>query len=164
MKIKLAKNLHRIAFREYVSKSSLSPSQQKKAMDEFRSAFNDLIVAGRKLERVLEVVRCEGVPYGGLLADIYSVAAKASQLAGSSMLSDDILNRKTESLGLTARSMNCLKSKNIRYVGELVQWTDLELLGIPNMGRKSLNEIKGTLAVYGLTLGMKTGWKTPESS
>ncbi|MEK7769226.1 MAG: DNA-directed RNA polymerase subunit alpha C-terminal domain-containing protein, partial [Pseudomonadota bacterium] len=50
---------------------------------------------------------------------------------------------------------NCLKAENIYYIGDLIQRTETELLRTPNLGRKSLNEIKEVLASHGLTLGMK---------
>ena len=53
------------------------------------------------------------------------------------------------------RSANCLKAENIYYIGDLIQRTENELLKTPNLGRKSLNEIKEVLAARGLTLGMK---------
>ena len=53
------------------------------------------------------------------------------------------------------RSANCLKAENIYYIGDLIQRTETELLKTPNLGRKSLNEIKEVLASRGLTLGMK---------
>ena len=58
-------------------------------------------------------------------------------------------------LELTVRSANCLKAENIYYIGDLIQRTETELLKTPNLGRKSLNEIKEVLASRGLTLGMK---------
>jgi len=63
------------------------------------------------------------------------------------------------------RSANCLKAENIYYIGDLIQRTETELLKTPNLGRKSLNEIKEVLASRGLTLGMKlenwppAGWR-----
>ncbi len=68
---------------------------------------------------------------------------------------DPILVRPVDDLELTVRSANCLKAENIYYIGDLIQRTETELLKTPNLGRKSLNEIKGVLAVRGLTLGMK---------
>ena len=60
-----------------------------------------------------------------------------------------------DDLELTVRSANCLKAENIYYIGDLIQRTETELLKTPNLGRKSLNEIKEVLASRGLTLGMK---------
>ena len=72
---------------------------------------------------------------------------------------DPILLRPVDELELTVRSANCLKAENIFYIGDLIQRTENELLKTPNLGRKSLNEIKEVLASRGLTLGMKLeGW------
>lgn len=68
---------------------------------------------------------------------------------------DPILLRPVDDLELTVRSANCLKAENIYYIGDLIQRTETELLKTPNLGRKSLNEIKEVLASKGLTLGMK---------
>ncbi len=68
---------------------------------------------------------------------------------------DPILMRPVDDLELTVRSANCLKSEQVLYIGDLIQRTENELLKTPNLGRKSLNEIKEVLATHGLTLGMK---------
>ncbi len=78
---------------------------------------------------------------------------------GSSAAFDPVLLRPVDELELTVRSANCLKAENIYYIGDLIQRTENELLKTPNLGRKSLNEIKEVLASRGLTLGMKLeGW------
>lgn len=66
-----------------------------------------------------------------------------------------LLLRPVEDLELTVRSANCLKAENIRCLGDLVQYPESELMRIPNLGRKSLNEIKSILAERGLSLGVK---------
>ncbi len=68
---------------------------------------------------------------------------------------DPTLLQPVDDLELTVRSANCLKAENIFYIGDLIQRTETELLKTPNLGRKSLNEIKEVLASKGLTLGMK---------
>lgn len=68
---------------------------------------------------------------------------------------DPVLMRPVDDLELTVRSANCLKAENIYYIGDLIQRTENELLKTPNLGRKSLNEIKEVLASRGLSLGMK---------
>jgi len=68
---------------------------------------------------------------------------------------DPVLVRPVDDLELTVRSANCLKAENIYHIGDLIQRTESELLKTPNLGRKSLNEIKEVLASRGLTLGMK---------
>ena len=78
-----------------------------------------------------------------------------SEPARNSQQFDPILLRPVDELELTVRSANCLKAENIYYIGDLIQRTENELLKTPNLGRKSLNEIKEVLASRGLTLGMK---------
>ena len=75
--------------------------------------------------------------------------------AKSSAVFDPILLRPVDELELTVRSANCLKAENIYYIGDLIQRTETELLKTPNLGRKSLNEIKEVLASRGLTLGAR---------
>ena len=68
---------------------------------------------------------------------------------------DPILLRPVDDLELTVRSANCLKAEHIYYIGDLIQRTEVELLKTPNLGRKSLTEIKDVLASRGLGLGMR---------
>lgn len=68
---------------------------------------------------------------------------------------DPILLRPVDDLELTVRSANCLKAENIYYIGDLIQRTEVELLKTPNLGKKSLTEIKDVLATHGLSLGMR---------
>jgi DNA-directed RNA polymerase subunit alpha len=68
---------------------------------------------------------------------------------------DPILLRPVDELELTVRSANCLKAENIYYIGDLIQRTETELLKTPNLGRKSLNEIREVLASRGLALGAR---------
>ncbi len=68
---------------------------------------------------------------------------------------DPILLRPVDDLELTVRSANCLKADAIQYIGDLVQRTEVELLKTPNLGKKSLTEIKDVLASRGLSLGMR---------
>lgn len=68
---------------------------------------------------------------------------------------DPLLLRPVDDLELTVRSANCLKAENIYYIGDLVQRTEVELLKTPNLGKKSLTEIKDVLASRGLSLGMR---------
>ncbi|MDX1655506.1 MAG: DNA-directed RNA polymerase subunit alpha [Candidatus Competibacteraceae bacterium] len=75
---------------------------------------------------------------------------------------DPILLRPVDDLELTVRSANCLKAESIYYIGDLVQRTEVELLKTPNLGKKSLTEIKDVLASHGLSLGMKLeNWPPP---
>jgi len=68
---------------------------------------------------------------------------------------DPILLRPVDDLELTVRSANCLKAENVYYIGDLIQRTEVELLKTPNLGKKSLTEIKDVLASKGLSLGMR---------
>ena len=87
-------------------------------------------------------------------------ALESSEISGDltpsrSSMVDPMLMRPVDDLELTVRSANCLKAENIYYIGDLIQRTENELLKTPNLGRKSLNEIKDVLAARGLSLGMK---------
>ena len=68
---------------------------------------------------------------------------------------DPILLRPVDELELTVRSANCLKAENIYYIGDLIQRSEVELLRTPNLGKKSLTEIKDVLASHGLSLGIQ---------
>jgi len=75
---------------------------------------------------------------------------------------DPLLLRPVDDLELTVRSANCLKAESIYYVGDLIQRTEVELLKTPNLGKKSLTEIKDVLASRGLSLGMRLeNWPPP---
>ncbi len=78
----------------------------------------------------------------------------ASVLGRQSMV-DPMLLRPVDDLELTVRSANCLKAENICYIGDLIQRSEMELLKTPNLGKKSLTEIKEVLAAKGLSLGMR---------
>ena len=76
---------------------------------------------------------------------------------------DPILLRPVDDLELTVRSANCLKAENIFLIGDLIQRTEVELLKTPNLGKKSLNEIKDVLATRGLSLGVRLEDWPPEN-
>jgi DNA-directed RNA polymerase subunit alpha len=97
---------------------------------------------------------------GSILKDQLSVFVDLQgQEEGASKASeqqyDPILLRPVDELELTVRSANCLKAENIHYIGDLVQRTEVELLRTPNLGKKSLTEIKEVLESHGLSLGMR---------
>jgi DNA-directed RNA polymerase subunit alpha len=75
---------------------------------------------------------------------------------------DPMLLRSVDELEFTVRSANCLKTENIHYIGDLIQKTEIELLKTPNLGKKSLNEIKDILASRNLYLGKKLKNWPPE--
>src|ERR687889_361111 len=83
------------------------------------------------------------------------LAAFDAPVQRSSQQFDPILLRPVDELELTVRSANCLKAENIHYIGDLVQRTEVELLRTPNLGKKSLTEIKEVLESHGLSLGMR---------
>jgi DNA-directed RNA polymerase subunit alpha len=75
---------------------------------------------------------------------------------------DPVLLRPVDELELTVRSANCLKAENINYIGDLIQRTEVELLRTPNLGKKSLTEIKEVLESHGLALGLRVeNWPPP---
>ena len=88
-----------------------------------------------------------------VFADLQGTPLQAEEAKSPQI--DPILLQPVDDLELTVRSANCLKAENIYYIGDLIQRTENELLKTPNLGRKSLNEIKEVLASKGLTLGMK---------
>ena len=96
---------------------------------------------------------------GSILKDQLSVfvdlqGQDESESAAAESQVDPILLRPVDELELTVRSANCLKAENIMYIGDLVQRTEVELLRTPNLGKKSLTEIKEVLESHGLGLGM----------
>lgn len=88
-------------------------------------------------------------------ADMVAAAAGGASTGGAGEPFDPILLRPVDELELTVRSANCLKAENIYFIGDLIQRTENELLKTPNLGRKSLNEIKEVLQSRGLSLGMR---------
>lgn len=89
-----------------------------------------------------------------IFADLQGTAPVVEQSQSVQQV-NPLLLRPVDELELTVRSANCLKAENIYYIGDLILRTENELLKTPNLGRKSLNEIKEVLASRGLTLGMK---------
>jgi len=88
-----------------------------------------------------------------VFADI-SVEDEAEESEVEEIVIDPTLLRSIDDLELTVRSANCLKAESIYYIGDLVQRTEVQLLKTPNLGKKSLTEIKDVLAERGLSLGM----------
>jgi len=117
---------------------------------------NGTIGAEDAVRRAATILREQLSVFVDLKAEEYTAPAR-----GKSAL-DPILLRPVDDLELTVRSANCLKAENIYYIGDLIQRTEVELLKTPNLGKKSLTEIKDVLALRGLALGMKLDQWPPE--
>jgi DNA-directed RNA polymerase subunit alpha len=102
-----------------------------------------------------EAIRRAATILSEQLAAFVDLKGRDQAHAGSESRFDPVLLKPVEELELTVRSANCLKAENINYIGDLVLKTEVELLKTPNLGKKSLTEIKDVLAQHGLTLGMK---------
>jgi DNA-directed RNA polymerase subunit alpha len=88
-------------------------------------------------------------------------STEVEMLTGTTEI-DPILLRPVDELELTVRSANCLKAEQILYIGDLIQKDEAELLKTPNLGKKSLTEIKEVLASRGLSIGMRLeNWPPP---
>ncbi|WP_006747246.1 DNA-directed RNA polymerase subunit alpha [Thioalkalivibrio paradoxus] len=108
------------------------------------------------------VRKAAGILQGQLapFVDLKETARETHAVSGGAV--DPVLLRPVDELELTVRSANCLKAENIYHIGDLVQRTEVELLRTPNLGKKSLTEIKDTLASHGLSLGMRLeNWPPP---
>ncbi len=96
-----------------------------------------------------------------VFVDLKAIAVK--EVVEEKPTIDPILLRPVDDLELTVRSANCLKAENILYIGDLVQKTENELLKTPNLGKKSLSEIKNILAERALSLGQRIDNWPPEN-
>ncbi|MBL3528141.1 MAG: DNA-directed RNA polymerase subunit alpha [gamma proteobacterium endosymbiont of Lamellibrachia anaximandri] len=96
-----------------------------------------------------------------VFVDLQAEAAEATAEPEEPTI-DPILLRPVDDLELTVRSANCLKAENIFLIGDLIQRTEVELLKTPNLGKKSLTEIKDVLARRGLSLGVRLERWPPE--
>lgn len=85
------------------------------------------------------------------ISELYKLCDALSKLGGSEI--DIKLNEPIEVLHLTSRTEACLKAEDIFTLAELTRWTEVELLKTPNIGKKSLTEIKEGLAIKGMALG-----------
>ena len=99
----------------------------------------------------------------GAFVNLDQTAAAQEEEAANEPAIDPILLRPVDDLELTVRSANCLKAENIFLIGDLIQRTEVELLKTPNLGKKSLTEIKDVLATRGLSLGMRLENWPPEN-
>lgn len=90
-----------------------------------------------------------------IFVDLEAEQAEETPVVSDEPEIDPILLRPVDDLELTVRSANCLKAESIYYIGDLIQRSEMELLKTPNLGKKSLTEIKDVLASRGLSLGMR---------
>ncbi len=118
---------------------------------------NGVVTPEDALRESVRILQDQLSVFGSIKTETAAEAAEAAEADAASNPPplDPVLMRPVDDLELTVRSANCLKAENIYYIGDLIQRTENELLKTPNLGRKSLNEIKEVLAAHGLTLGMK---------
>jgi hypothetical protein len=97
--------------------------------------------------------------FGESKGSFTAILSEEVELSVETISFDPVFLTNVREFDLSERSANCLKNDNIVYVGDLVQKTDGEILRMPNMGRRSLDEVKGQLTQLGLHLGMEVpGW------
>lgn len=120
---------------------------------------NGSIDAAEAVRQAARILRDQLTVFVGLEAE------EAVVTIGSKKDLSPILFRPIDELELGVRSTNCLKAENIYYIGDLVQRTETQLMKTPNLGKKSLNEIKEALKSHELDLGMKLdNWSSPKAS
>ncbi|MFN4262798.1 MAG: DNA-directed RNA polymerase subunit alpha [Thioalkalivibrionaceae bacterium] len=145
--------IRRVAYR--VESARLA---QRTNMDRlvFELETNGSVAPDEAVRKAVELLQVQLAVFSG----IQPVQSGAPRAVGQEI--DPILLRPVDDLELTVRSANCLKAENLLYIGDLVQRTESELLRTPNLGKKSLTEIKDTLAQHGLELGMTVdSWPPP---
>ena len=140
---------------------SVSPARvgQRTDLDKLQLEIltNGIITPEAALRESVRILQDQLTVFGSITTETAGKAEEVVEEAGANNPPplDPVLMRPVDDLELTVRSANCLKAENIYYIGDLIQRTENELLKTPNLGRKSLNEIKEVLAAHGLTLGMK---------
>ena len=116
---------------------------------------NGAISPEEALRESVRILQDQLAVFGSIHQDAGQQDAQEDKATANPPPLDPILMRPVDDLELTVRSAKCLKGESIYYIGDLIQRTENELLKTPNLGRKSLNEIKEVLAAHGLTLGSK---------
>lgn len=125
---------------------------------------NGGIDAAEAVRQAARILRDQLTVFVDLEAETTTTVATGNKGGPSGSL-DPILFRPIDELELTVRSANCLKAESVYYIGELVQRTENELMKTPNLGKKSLNEIKEALKAHDLELGMRLdNWSAPKSA
>ena len=108
------------------------------------------------IRRVATILQVQLSAFADLSAQVVEEEEDESEMV------HPMLGRVIEDLDLSVRAVNCLKAENIHWVGELVQRTEQDLLKTPNLGKKSLSEIRSILGQHGLSLGLRIDdWKPP---
>ena len=120
---------------------------------------NGSVDAAEAVRHAARILRDQLTVFVGLEAEeVVAVGSSKKDLS-------PILFRPIDELELGVRSTNCLKAENIYYIGDLVQRSETALMKTPNLGKKSLNEIKEALKSHELDLGMKLdNWSSPKAS
>lgn len=116
---------------------------------------NGTITPEEALRESVRILQDQLSVFGSIHSEEQTHEVEETEAQTPSNEPDPVLMRPVDDLELTVRSANCLKAENIYYIGDLIQRTENELLKTPNLGRKSLNEIKESLSVHGLSLGSK---------
>ncbi|MHA7835504.1 MAG: DNA-directed RNA polymerase subunit alpha [Algiphilus sp.] len=120
---------------------------------------NGCIEAGEAVRLAARILRDQL----SVFVDLEAEAEEASESQRKEV--NPLLLRPIDDLELTVRSANCLKAESIYYIGDLVQRKETELMKTPNLGKKSLNEIKDALASKDLELGMELeNWSPPKTT
>ena len=155
----LSERLSELAAKLGSIETEIATSEQKYAEIKPRY-FESLLSLQKAWSRRAEVMKEIGA-----VLQTQDVTTMAPWIAlGVSAALYELLLQPVDNLELTVRSSNCLKIENVYYIGELVQKTEADIMAIPNLGQKSVREIKEVLTSKGLVLGMNFGglWPPPE--
>ena len=116
---------------------------------------NGSVDAGDAVQTAAQILRDQVAVFVDLDAEAAATVEEPQEVINPMLL------KPIDELDLTVRSANCLKAENVYFIGDLVQRTETELMKTPNLGKKSLNEIKEVLESHGLGLGMELDSWTP---
>lgn len=147
------------AFRSVFTLSTL-PKDKRLEAEKLLDAFEKMRAGSHEFKEILE----SWIEKGSISPDLMSLYEIADFIVNydprTQIAKDRYLDTSVDDLEFTTRTLACLKDQGILFVGDLVVKTDVDLLKIPNLGRRCLNEIKEVLAIRGLCLSMKVGeWK-----